>query len=374
MKRLGVFALTLAATFVAAGTADDQAYLAILAETHVMQMAGMPKMDMPQLPPGIKMPAGFQMPGRPSRTLNVRLWSPTIAPANATAVISPPAGLKQGDKLDLALYRPKPDAVDDETAPGQGPDKVPDFKILIYWGSSETVQPGQPKVISFANLGPEEKAEMRRRSSQARQSAGSYFYKPNWTTGYWPTDKQKGNIGEDASLVGTYNLTTNYTGNVSVDAPSNVEFLPPIEFSSPDLTRKVNLTSFVPFQWAALPNALGQYASAFGMQGKNTLIIWSSSDVYQEGLMANMDFMQMAEVRQRVADHIFMAPDVTKMTIPSGIFKDADMAMLNMVAYGPGSAREGTNPLPRIQTKSTLMLMMGGKMARDMGGMGDDGD
>ena len=68
-------------------------------------MAGMPPMDLSGLPPGIKLPPQAMMfSGKANRLLNIRLWSPTIAPANATASVAPPAGLKQGAKLDLELY------------------------------------------------------------------------------------------------------------------------------------------------------------------------------------------------------------------------------------------------------------------------------
>ncbi|MGV3617341.1 MAG: hypothetical protein ACO1SV_18605 [Fimbriimonas sp.] len=342
---------------------EDQAYLAILAETKLMQMVGMPKM--PELPPGVKLPPGVVMPGQPQRTLSVRLWSPSIAPADATATLAPPAGLKLGDALKLDLYRPTPADETGGKTPGFDPDANPEFTIKIYWGSSDKVQEGQPKIIRWAGLTPEQKAEMKRRARESQPNApGSYFYKPNWTTGYWPTGKQPGNIAKDASLVGTYNLTTSYTGNVALDVPTGVDFLAPIEMSSPNLENKLNLANALGFEWKALPHALGQYASVIGMEGKNTFIIWSSSENYSEGLMGDMGFLQMAEVRNHVGNRTFMAPETTKMTVPAGIFKDADFAMLQMAAYGPGAARDETQPLPRVQSKSTLNIMLGGKMMK----------
>ncbi len=37
------------------------------------------------------------------------------------------------------------------------------------------------------------------------------------------------------------------------------------------------------------------------------------------------------------------------------------MVMMNMVAYGPGAATDKTQPMARLQTKSTLNLILGGK-------------
>lgn len=360
--------LSLMAGFVASTTrSEDQAYFAILAETKVGRMAGMPVMDLSQLPPGIKLPPQAMMfAGRPARILNIRLWSPTIAPANAEASVAPPDGLKQGKKLDLELYRPEGTA-GGGAVQGFDPDSNPEFTIKIYWGSSDTVRADQPKIIKWTGLNGDQQAAMREQARQAK-AAGSYFYKPGWTTGYWPTKSQAGDIDSGASLVGKYALSTNYTGNVEIEAPADVDFLAPIEMSSPNLENKIDLKKSIAFSWKNVPHALGQYASIMGMEGKNTLILWSSSEVYVEGLMGDMGFLQMSEVRDFVGKTVFMAGDRTNVTVPAGIFKDSDFAMMSMVGYGPGAALATAQPLPRIQTKTTLQLMLGGKSMRGFGG------
>lgn len=344
---------------------DDQAFFAILAETKVGRMAGMPKIDLHDLPPGIKLPPQAMMfAGAAARILNIRLWSPTIAPDNASATVAPPSGLKQGDKLILDIFRAT--AAENTTQVRDfNPESNPEsFTIKIYWGSSEKVKEGQPKVITWSGLTPEQKNAMKQRAAEA-QAANSYYYKPGWTTAYWPTVKQPGNISEDASMVGKYSLTTNYTGNVDIEAPANVNFLAPYDISSPNLEKKIDLKNSINLGWSSIPNALGQFAMAIGMEGKNTMIIWSSSEVFTDALMGDMGFLQMAEVRDFVSKTVFMPGDATKVSIPAGIFKDVDFSILNMGAWGPGSALEKAQPLPRIQTKSTLMLMLGGKKMRD---------
>lgn len=341
---------------------QDQAYFAILAETKIGRMAGMPVMDLSGLPPGIKLPPQAMMfSGKPVRVLNMRLWSPNLAPADAKASVVPPAGLKQGAKLDLELYRPSATA-GTEKIRDFDPDSNPEaFTIKIYWGSSATVKEGQPKVITWKGLTPEQQEAMKNRMREANANASSYYYKPNWTTGYWPTQKQAGNIDLAASLVGKYALTTTYTGNVEIEAPSNVNFLNAIEMSSPNLDRKIDLKKAIEFKWAAIPNALGLHAAIMSMEGKNTMVIWTSSEVFTEALMGDMGFLQMAEVRDFVAKTMFMEGTRTDVTVPAGIFANADFAMMQMAGYGPGTALEQAQPLPRIQTKTSLMLMLGGK-------------
>ncbi len=349
--------------------ADDQAFLGIFAETKVQKMFGM---KMPEIP-GMDLSAmpGMEMIlGKPTRTLDVRLWSPSLAPQNAAASIAPPPGLKQGDKLDLAIYRPKPGQLEPEEDPKtQDPGKVEDFTIKIYWGSSKTVRPGQPRVIKFDGLTPEQKAAIKAAQAKADKVAkGQYFYKPDWTTAYWPTEKQPGKIAMDAKLPGLYALTTNYTGNVELEAPAQVDFLAPIEITSPASDNKIDLTKFIPFQWKPIPNAIGLYASIMGFVGKNTMIMWYSSEVFEEGVPAtNWDYLQMAEVRQYVEQKKFMPGNAVNVDVPEGIFKDTDMTFMQMVGYGPGAALAKAQPLPRIQTKTTLMLILGGKAMDDMG-------
>jgi hypothetical protein len=351
---------------------SSQAYLAIYAETTAMRMAGM---KMPQLPPGIdlsKIPGGQNLAAMfGGRKLTVRLWSPSIAPADATASIAPPAGLKQGSKLDLDLYRPEAGQTSDTSGDTNfDTSKMKDYTIKIYWGSSPTVKPGQPKIIKFGDLTPAQIDEMRKRAAEMRrQSSTSYFYKPDWTTAYWPSKNQPGQIAKDASLVGTYALTTNYCGNVNIDAPSNVDFLAPIEITQPSLDTKLDLTGALAFQWQPIPNLLGSYAMITAMEGQDTIILWYSSEVYDQASMGlNWGYLEMAQVKDLVQKTVMMPGDSTSVTVPAGIFANADFASMMMVGFGPGSALDQGQPLPRIQTKTSLMLMLGGKKMRGIGG------
>lgn len=362
LKSIAFSALALAA----ASTTDDQAFFAILAETKVGRMAGMPVIDMRDIPPGFNLPREAMIfSGQPTRFLDIRLWSPTIAPPDAKAWVVPPAGLKQGNQLNLELYRPTGKGGGGEKIKDYDPDSNPEkFTIKIYWGSSETVKHGQPKVITWSGISEDQKEAMRNRMREANLSEGSYYYKEGWTTGYWPTKSQPGKIDKAASLVGKYALNTTYTGNVEIEAPNNVDFLAPIEMTSPNLDKRIDLKKAINFNWKPIPNALGLHASVVAMEGKNTMIIWTSSEIFTDDLMGDMGFLQMAQVRDYVSKTIFMDGSRTSVSVPAGIFAEADFAMMDMAGYGPGAALEKAQPLPRIQTKTSLMLMLGGKKVR----------
>lgn len=378
MRIAAVCAALFIACSAAARAADGQAFWGVFAETKSQKMAGMPGMppELKEMDPKMleSMPGMSEMMAMfaPQRALTIRLWSPGIAPEGATASVAVPAGLKQGPKLDLELYRPKPESgtTGEGSAPGEfDPDKIPEFTIKRYWGSSETVKPGQPQIISWGKLTPEQARLMKEAARKAQKGqGGDYFYKPDWTTAYWPTKKQPGKIAADAKLPGNYALTTSYTGSIAIDVPANVDFPAAIEMTSPDLSEPPPFDSFIRFEWQPIPNLLGSHASIMGMEGKNTLVQWTSSEVPDE--FETMDaFLQMAQVRDYVKKTIFMAGDRTSVTVPSGIFKDCDFVNMTMVGYGPGAALDKGQPLPRVQTKTTLTIMLGGK-EMPKGGMG----
>ena len=375
MRRIALLSVLLAT---AAFAAEDQAYFAIEAETSSTKMLGMPEI---KLPPGFSLPpaAMAMMSGAPTRRLNIRLWSPSIAPAGATASVVPPAGLKQGNKLNLELYRPKPEQTGPETPDTPGttpPAQQGEMTIKLYWGSSKTVKPGQPKVIKVGDLTPEQRAEATVAQRRAAAAAGGeYFYKPGWTTAYWPTKAQPGQIDPAATLAGQFALSSSYTGNVTLPVPEDVRFLDPFDLTSPKLSAKPDLTKVIDLAWKPIPSLLGASAMMMGTEGRNTIILWSSSEVETFPNMGG--FMQMAEVKQMVAETKFMAPEQTEVFVPAGIFAKASMPMLMMHGYGKGTALDAAQPLPRLQTKVSLMLTMG--MPGGRGGMppmggGDAGD
>jgi hypothetical protein len=334
-------------------------------------MAGMPVRAMPKLPPGVTLPQALAaFGGAPSRKLTVRLWTPGIAADDATASLAIPDGLKLGPKLDLDLYRPKPEEGTTGGKPGSPGSPPADTELIIkrYWGSSETVKPGQPEVVDFKGLTEDQKTAMRQKSAVAQQGASSYFYKPDWTTGYWPTGKQPGTIQADAVLTGHYALTSSYSGNVAIDVPETVNFLDGIEITSPSLDQTVPLDKAMLFHWKAIPNALGLHAQITGIiQNPRTIIMWTSSEIKTDMGMS-MDYLQMSEVRDLVGKTVFMPGDKMEVAVPAGIFDGCDMVSMMMVGYGPGAALEKGQPLPRVQSKTTLMVTLGGAMMKRGGG------
>lgn len=372
MRKVVLVLALLLVVSAAAYCANDSAFVGIFAETSLMKVPGLPDMskmmanvDEKEIARNPAM-ANILSMGKPHRGLSVKLYSPGIAPADAFAYITPPTGLKQGDRMDLELYRPEPEKADAKDAGKDGEiggGEFPKITMLIYWGSSEKVRTGQPKVITSDAMSDAQKKTLLAKAKEAQRAQGGnpYFYKPDWTTGHWPTAKQPGVIAKDASLVGNIALTTSFCGNVAIDVPRNVDFLAPIELSSPDMSKKVSLDSFVPLKWKTIPNVLGLHATAMGMKGKDTIVMWSSSEV-EADFAIDWNYLQMADVLKYVKATIMMKGDRTDCTIPEAIFKDCNMVTFNMIGYGPGTALDKVQPIPRVQTKTTLTVApFGGK-------------
>ncbi len=360
-----------------ASHAEDHASLGIFAETSMVvmpMMAGMADM-LKNLPKGIELPDNVKAMmggGEAIKKLEIRLTSPGEAPEDAFAWIAPPAGLKAGKRLDLQIARPEPPDEEEEDVPDvpMGMPNIEDMTIKIYWGSSPTVLPGQPRVIRIGDLPEVDMAQFREQMEAAMARAGQ-FYRPDWTEAFWPTEKQPGELKPESSLVGEFALTTNYTGNVSITAPEDVDFLAPFTLSSPSTEGTPDLAEPLELAWEQIEHCLGIHASAVGFEGRNTLVMWVCSETLPEGYTGmDMNYLEMAQVRQYVAEGLMLEGDATEATIPAGIFEDCAMPMLSMVGYGPGVAVADVNPLPRIQTKTTLTMQLGDMMKGAMGMMG----
>lgn len=385
----GICVPALLAAGVCARADENQAYIGVFAETAATRIAGAP---LPKLPPGFKasdlenLPPGVKLPPQVAemlamlkgaqRKLTVRLWSPGLAPEGASAALTVPEGLKIGPKLNLDLYRPKGDEGD--AAPG-APGVIPDMVIKRCWGSDVAVRAGQPEVMDLKALTPEQKSMMRSQAMKMQQAmqrkqTASYFYKPNWTTAYFPASSGTSIVPDEGALAGRYALESSYTGNIAMEVPDTVNFLSAIEMTSPNLEAAVPLDAPVKFRWKSVPNVIGYSASIIGVEGMKTIVMWNSGEEKAEMGLA-FDYLEMAQARDLVSRKVIMNGDATEMTVPAGVFNQCDFVILQMIGYGPGAALDKGQPLPRVQTKTTLMITLGGKKLKEaLGRKGAGGD
>ncbi|HTE19944.1 MAG TPA: hypothetical protein VK689_16390 [Armatimonadota bacterium] len=360
---------SLLAAAVGAQEKRDRASLALWATTQNLSipgLGGLPEgVKLEDLPPEAAAALGALAGGR--KDLQVRLWSPGAAPAGATANLEVPAGLNLGATLPLEILRPEARrAAQSEPLPEEFR-ITDDFELRQYWGCSETVLPGQPKVIKIGDLPAADREAWKRYSGRGFGA----LEKPDWTAAVWPNAKAGAGANaaqaKPGSLRGEHRLRTSYLGEAGFRVTDPVDFLAPVTFTSPK-PGKADLKRSIRLEWKPIPSVLGYHLTALSPKGRKLLIMWSGAK-NAEGFNAGLEFPQMAQVRAFVEQGLFLPPTATSCNIPAGIFDGCENVIVNMTAYGPGQAFDAPNaPAIRVQTRSVGMLTLG------LGAGGDDAD
>lgn len=248
--------------------------------------------------------------------------------------------------------------------------------MVIYWGCSETVRPGQPYVLDTEKTSPAEFA----RVFQGRHVSSQAALSPRASRAYadWPNKKDAKQVPANSSLTGGHFVHGNYLPDIRFSIDTGHDFMAPVEFTS---TKGSPADSFS-FQWNSIPTAGGYFATAMGHDDRTgTMIIWTSSDVRETG-GSLMNFLSNEDVRRLINEKVVMPPSVTQCVVPRGIFKDAQGAIIQFIAYGDELnlvyPPRPKNPIwsVKVRRKSTSMLplmemagnMPSGAESRDEGG------
>jgi hypothetical protein len=185
------------------------------------------------------------------------LNSPQKALPNAIAEVYLPESLKLGKKVDLTI---------DPPAKGAGQESLPvdleSLKMNIYWGSSETVKAGQPKVLTWKDFPQDVKNALKSTGEAAKGSVAR-----------WTADNAK--LTQDMSVVGEYRLMS-FAGASRMVLEAAQGFP-----SSVEITANIDLKGSVPVQlsWKPVPGALAYFATAHGIKQDGTITGWTSGRV-----------------------------------------------------------------------------------------------
>lgn len=279
-----------------------------------------------QIPPGMgaMMPPGMQG----GKKMRLELGSSQQASGEAHAAHAIPPGLAMGQSLPLVT----PLAPRAEHAPGGDREEEPEYqhpkgRMLIYWGCGEAVRSGQPVIIDFSNLNPQEAARAFRSRSISRPRGPAPGR--SRTYGTWPNQADSRPIPQDGSLRGDHLISGNYSPEIRFAVDERYDFMDPVAF---DPVRKTAAGAFS-VKWKAIPTATGYFATAMGQgEDRNDLVTWSSSEVQEMGQVL-MDYIAPVEVGRLIHEKVVMPPQTTECTVPAGVFK-SDAAMFNFIAYG----------------------------------------
>ena len=236
----------------------------------------------------------------------------------------------------------------------------PKGRILFYWGCSEAVRPGQPRVLDLARAAPQEWAGFMQGRATSDRGALS---RPGHAL--WPNEKDRRSFGRDASLVGDHSVSgEGVPAGLKFALSEANDLMPAIA-----LTQSGTPADTLQLSWQAVGPARAYFINAIG-SGDGDTVFWSSAEVPEVG-MGLMDFASPANVEQWLKEKVLLAPTVTQCAVPKGIFAKAAGAMLRMIAYGPelniaypprpADVKQPWEPewAVRVRTKSTAMAQLG---------------
>ncbi len=317
----------------------------------------------------------------PQRGLQLQLVSPQATPPAPEAGHDIPPGQNMGPMLPLLVpERDRPVRMERgemEDRPGEM--EKPKGRMLIYWGCGDKVRAGQPRVLDMAKASPTDFAKMMSSRQPTRQSPPAP--RSGWTYSEWPNRENQLAVPRDSSLQGGQLIHANYAPEIRFNIGAQQDFMNPVEFTS------VNggLADSIAFQWRSIPTAIGYFSLAMGSGGKDgDTVFWSSSEVADMG-WGLLDYLSPGDVRRFIKEKVVMTSDTTSCAIPQGIFKNAQGAMLQFIAYGdelnvvhpprPADLKQPWQPIwsAKVRVKSTGMVTLGQEESRPHAGRGTSG-
>lgn len=299
----------------------------------------------------------------PRRELLLQLVAPqqTASPEAAHDI---PAGQQMGKSLPLVTPAQEKGR-DYQREPGERPEKIekPKLRMLIYWGCSEEVAKGQPRVLDTEKMSMEQFG----RSMSSRGPSAQHPPTPRsgWTYAEWPNKENSDKVPKDASLVGDQLVRGNYLSDIRFSLDSRRDFMAPVE-----LTTSGSPAASIKVSWKQVPTATAYLATAMAHNQKNgEMIVWSSSALPEMGA-GLMTYLSNTDVQRFLKERVLLGPDKTSCAIPRGIFKEADGTMLQFIAYGdelnlvhpprPKDPRQPWSPqwAVKVRLKSTGMTTL----------------
>ncbi len=255
-----------------------------------------------------------------------------------------PAGTQLAPTLKLqAPEKPKPlPREKGEDEPEDWNYEPPKGKLVMYWGCSETVRPGQPKIVDL--------------ETATLAELGKFF--------------------ESRSIAGAHSFTgEGVPESFKFTVPAAQDIMPAISL------RQTDKGGFVLLEWDSLPTArayfLGSMGGAEGGGGNDmTLVIWTSSELPESGF-GLFDYQTNTAVDRWLKDKVLLPPATTRCAVPR---EAAGQGMLRAIAYGtelnmaypprPTDPKVAWEPdwNVKIRVKSMTTAMMG--MEGGMPGMG----
>jgi hypothetical protein len=194
--------------------------------------------------------------------------------------------------------------------------------MLLYWGCGSTIRQGQPRVVDMATASAGDYAKFFVARSATQRGAHSAAGRP-----VWPSSADGRMVPATASLVGEHAFS-------GKGIPDGFRFkLPPAQDLMPPLALEQAVKDGVTdLSWNAIATARAYFVSAMGSNGKEDMVMWTSSELADTGF-GLMDYQTNAAVDRWLKEKVLLEPTTTSCSVPKGIFGEHG-GMLRVIAYG----------------------------------------
>jgi hypothetical protein len=224
----------------------------------------------------------------------------------------------------LELKTPKnapPPPRDEEDVRHEEPEK-PKGRMLLYWGCGSEIRPGQPKVLDMASATPGDFAKFFVGRSATQRGAHAAAGRP-----VWPNPDDSRMVPAEASLKGEHAFSgKGIPDGFRFQIPAAQDLMPPLTLDQADSGGATELS------WNAIATARAYFVSAMGSNGKEDMVMWTSSELADTGF-GLMDYQTNAAVDRWLKEKVLLAPQTTRCTVPKGVFGEHG-GMLRLIAYG----------------------------------------
>lgn len=266
---------------------------------------------------------GNTQAGVAGRWMDVTLYT-SRNPSLAEALQAVPTATQLAPTLKLQTpEKPKPLPEErGEDEPATWDYEPPKGKFMLYWGCSEKVRPGQPKVVDLqtATLAELGKFFESRRATQ--RGTHAVVGRP-----IWPSKSDKRALPPGASIAGAHAFSgQGVPDSFKFSIPAAQDLMPEIKLKQTDMGSHVLL------EWNAIPNARAYFLGSMG--GKDgseaTLVLWTSSELPDSGF-GLFDYQTNKAVDGWLKEKVLLPPTTTKCAVPK---EAAVQGMLRAIAYG----------------------------------------
>jgi hypothetical protein len=265
---------------------------------------------------------GYTVSGPAGRWMDVTLYT-SRNPNLTEGLQAVPAVTTLAPTLKLqSPERPKPvPPGDDEPVQSEIP-KL-EGKFLLYWGCSETVRPGQPKVLDLSTATVSDYGKFFEARRATRTGTHAAAGRP-----VWPNKVDRRALPLTASIVGEHGFT-------GQGVPDGFKFkIPPAQDLMPALNLKqTDSGKAVQFQWNAIPTARAYFLSSMGAREgeKMTMVIWTSSELPDMGF-GLLDYQTNSAVDKWLKEKVLLPPTTTTCAAPKESLTEG--TMVRVIAYG----------------------------------------